>query len=230
MIPPSRLYDAIDATWAPLRRWQDGGWVHRDGAGGGKRVSAATAHSLGDVPMGPPPALVMIRQGEDALDAALAKAGHRIVDPVVLYAAPCGALAERTPPGIRTITTDAPLARMREVWGAGGIGAARLAVMDRAAGPKTFLLGRSADRTAACAFAALDGEIVMLHALEVAPAARRDGLGQDLTAAAARWGRTQGAKCIALMTTEANAPARALYEGLEMELSGRYHYRTKAGA
>ncbi|MEL6679458.1 MAG: GNAT family N-acetyltransferase, partial [Pseudomonadota bacterium] len=39
----SRLYDAVEATWPAAHMWQQDGWTMRDGAGGGKRVSAATA-------------------------------------------------------------------------------------------------------------------------------------------------------------------------------------------
>ena len=49
MIPLSeqRLFDAVDATWPAARQFEYGPWVIRRGAGGGKRVSAATA--LGQV-------------------------------------------------------------------------------------------------------------------------------------------------------------------------------------
>jgi N-acetylglutamate synthase len=33
----------LEATWPPAARHRAGPWVLRDGAGGGKRVSAATA-------------------------------------------------------------------------------------------------------------------------------------------------------------------------------------------
>lgn len=223
----SRLYDAVEATWPAAHMWQQDGWTMRDGAGGGKRVSAATAERVGVAPRGPLPDLVMVREREDRLDATLEAAGHQIIDPVIVYQAPCAPLARLTPPGIRTITATRPLARMRQIWADGGIGEARLAVMERVQGPKTYAMGRVNDRIAACAFAACHEDIVMLHALEVSPAARRSGLGRDVTAALARWGELQGAKIFALLATIDNAPARALYEGLGMVSAGQYHYRTK---
>jgi GNAT superfamily N-acetyltransferase len=118
---------------------------------------------------------------------------------------------------------------MAEIWRAGGIGPERLAVMLRVAGPRAFLLGRSADRPAASAFVAAFGEVGMLHALEVAPFARRRGVGTALFRAAAAWALAEGAQSLALAVTRANAPARALYEGHGMAEVGGYHYRIAAG-
>jgi glucose/arabinose dehydrogenase len=45
----------------------------------------------------------------------------------------------------------------REIWAEGHISAARLAVMDRALGPKAVILGRTADKPCGAAFVALHG-------------------------------------------------------------------------
>ena len=45
MIPAQRLYDTIDGTWPAARYVTDGPWLLRDGQGGGKRVSAASARA-----------------------------------------------------------------------------------------------------------------------------------------------------------------------------------------
>ncbi|MEL6220255.1 MAG: GNAT family N-acetyltransferase, partial [Pseudomonadota bacterium] len=43
MLPgPERLLAAVDATWPPAEMVERNGWVLRRGAGGGKRVSAAS--------------------------------------------------------------------------------------------------------------------------------------------------------------------------------------------
>ena len=55
----------------------------------------------------------------------------------------------------------------RALWAEGGIGPARLAVMDRVTLPKTAILGRTGDRAAGVAFVAATGDCAMLHALEV---------------------------------------------------------------
>ncbi len=118
------------------------------------------------------PPLVMIRPGEEALDEALAQRGYAVRDPVVLLAGDAAAMAPPEPDP-QVIFGPAPLAIMTDIWRRGGIGPGRLAVMARAAGPRAFLLGRAGDRPAGAAFVAAAGDVAMIHALEVAPFARR---------------------------------------------------------
>jgi GNAT superfamily N-acetyltransferase len=119
---------------------------------------------------------------------------------------------------------------MAEIWGAGGIGPERLAVMARAPEPRAYILGRLGDRAAGAAFVALHGEVAMAHAIEVAASFRRQGLGAALTAAAAAWGVAHGARTFALAVTGKNAAARALYARLGMAEAHRYHSREAAGS
>ena len=222
----------IAATWPPAETVTRGPWTLRRGGGGGSRVSAATLDGpFADLDgaeavmrgWGQRP-LVMIRPGETALDAALAARGWTIDKPTTLRAAPVAALAWETPDE-RAIDCDGPLACMARIWDAGGIGPGRRAVMDRAAGPRAWLLARTGDAPAACGFVALHGEAAMLHALEVEAAHRREGHAARLTRAAAAWARDRGAATLALVVTEANAPARALYDRLGLAETARYHYR-----
>ena len=156
-----RLFAALAATWPPAEVRRLGGWTLRRDADAGNRVSAATLDGPdGDIP---------------AAEAA-----------TLIVVAPPAALAPEAADE-RAILCDAPLARMREIWTAGGIGRSRQAVMARAPGPKAYLFGRSGDAPAACAFVACDREVAMLHALEVAPGFRRQGLGTALTRAAAAY-------------------------------------------
>jgi GNAT superfamily N-acetyltransferase len=166
----------------------------------------------------------MLRPGEAALDAALAARAWRRGQPTLILAAEAAALAVEPTPET-ALDCEGPLACMAGLWAAGGIGAERRAVMARAAGPKAWLLGRAEDAPAACAFVAAAGGAAMLHALEVAPWARRRGLGALLTRAAASWALAQGAPVLALAAPEANGPARALYAGLGFAEAARYHYR-----
>jgi GNAT superfamily N-acetyltransferase len=99
--------------------------------------------------------------------------------------------------------------------------------MDRVQGPKTALLARNGDRPAGVAFVACHGSEAMLHALEVLPANRRQGVGRTLLHAAANWAASQGATRLSLVVTRQNAAARALYARLGMECVGQYHYRMK---
>lgn len=232
-----RLYRAIEATWPPREAIDAGPWVLRDGAGGGQRVSAATQRGAIDPDIDLPAAeqamrlmgqapLFMIRQGDQVLDGHLAARGYAIKDPVNLYLCPIALLTDRQVPPVTAFAIWEPLEIMRELWAKAGIGPARLQVMERAKGPKTALFGRTRDKPAAVGFCALDGDIAMLHALEVAAPFRRMGLAGWMTRAAALWAEDWGAAWMALLCTQANTGANALYAGLGMRIVGQYHYRT----
>lgn len=231
---PAAIHAAVAATWPAARTWRQGAVTLRDGQGGGSRVSAATVEdgwtegdiAAAEVAMGARP-LFMLREGEARLDAVLAARGYAVMDPVVAYVAPVPVLATVRPPPVTTFEVWPPLAAQREIWAAGGIGPARLAVMERAAGPKVSILGRLEDSPAGTAFVALHQELAMVHALEVLPRFRRRGLGAQMLRAAAFWAAGHGAEEVGLVVTEANAGARALYEGMGMRVAARYHYRVR---
>lgn len=229
---PETLSAVMEATWPPLASRRLGPFTLRDGAGGGKRVSAAScegefdAADLDEVEAAMAHRLMLVRQGDAALDRALEARGWRIVDPVVAYAAPVDRLAADLP-DLSAFPHWPPLEIARTVWAEGGIGPARIAVMDRVRGPKAALLGRIGDRPGGAAFVACHGTDAMVHALEVRPALRRQGLGRTLLIAAANWAAGQGATRLSLVVTRQNAAARALYARLGMALVGQYHYRAK---
>jgi ribosomal protein S18 acetylase RimI-like enzyme len=72
--------------------------------------------------------------------------------------------------------------------------------------------------------AAVVGEHLHLSRLAVAPDARRGGVGTRLTAAAAAWGRAQGARWAVLQVALHNTAARALYDALGATEHHRYRY------
>ncbi len=229
---PEALVAALDATWPAQRVEERGGWYLRDGAGGGKRVSATSPMGAGGEiavaedwmrALGQRP-LFRLGPEDAALDAALEERGYRKLDPTVIMVAPVAMLAEK-PPHVSLFDIWPPLAIMRDIWAEGGITAPRLAVMERASEPKSGLIARIDDRAAGVGFVALHGPIAMLHAVEVAPGARRKGVGGIMLRGAAYWAQSQGADWLSLAVTEANAAARALYEGAGMEIVTRYHYR-----
>lgn len=228
------LYEVLDATWPAACKWEDGPWTLRDGAGGGKRASAATARAAvtdQDIPkaeaamtaMGQR-SLFMIREGDDALDAMLAARGYDLIDEVVLYSAPIGMLTDIPIPPVTCFTIWEPLAIMAEIWAKGGIGPARLAVMDRAA-VKTGILNRWNEQPGGVAFAAVHNGVTMVHAVEVLEHQRKAGVAQWMMRAAAFWGAKQGAQHIAVLCVTANKPANALYTKLGFTRVGTYHYR-----
>jgi ribosomal protein S18 acetylase RimI-like enzyme len=221
-----------EATWPPAATRRLGPWRLRDGAGGGKRVSAATAEGAWrpeDIPsaeaaMQTP--LFLLRAGEEPLDAALEAAGYRLVDPVWVYACATETLAQPLPHA-SAMTCWPPLAIQAEIWSAGGIGPARRAVMERVTCPKTAILGRTADQAAGTAFVAIAEKTAMIHAIEVGAAFRRQGVARNMMVAAANWAQHQGATEVSLLVTQANQAANALYASLGLKIVGQYHYRMK---
>lgn len=230
-----RLEAALEATWPAALRRPLGPFTLRDGAGGGRRVSAATAEgapgpseieaALADFRAAGLAPLFRLGPGQEALDAALASRGLARADPTLFMAAPVAAVA-RQPAFLTVLPAAMPLAVITDLWAAGGVGAERLAVMARAAGPKTALLAREDDHPAGAAFVALDGEVAMLHALTVAPRFRRRGMAARLVQGGAHWAAARGAGAFAVATLEANAAARALFAALGLAEAGRYWYRT----
>lgn len=230
---PERLFRAMDATWPPARILMSGPWLLREGKGGGQRVSAATAETdpderdieraeVGMRDLGQRP-IFMIRDMDGPLDGWLAARGYEVVDPVTLYLAPVRDLA-RDLPLTAAIPSWPPLAIQTDLWSAGGIGPARLDVMARAR-HGTSIMGRTGDIPAGTAFVAADGEIGMLHALEVDPSARRKGVGRTVMAAAANWLAGTDATWIAVAVTQANMAGNALYDRIGMKPAAAYHYR-----
>lgn len=234
---PSTVLDALEATWPPAKTSRTGPWTIRDGQGGGKRVSAATADgpvTEGDISqaedqmreLGQEP-LFKVAPEEDELDSILAKMGYETLDPSLLYHCPIETLCDEEPPKISTFPIWPPLQIMRDLWEEGGISGDRLAVMERACEPKTSILGRTNGRAAGAGFVAISNGIAMIHAIEIAPHLRRQGMAGHMIRAAALWALGEGATDFALAVTDANEPAKKLYRSLGMTCLGRYHYRVK---
>ncbi|MEM9966804.1 MAG: GNAT family N-acetyltransferase [Pseudomonadota bacterium] len=206
----------------------------REGRGGGKRVSAATAcappqeldiaaaaQAMRRLKQRP---LFSIRQDDERLDAQLAAAGYEIVDPVVMYTLPIDRLTDRHIPPVTAFEIWEPLAIMEEIWQQGGIGAARIEVMRRVQ-VKTAIFARWRDRPAGVAFAGVHHDICMVHAVEVLPHQRRQGVAVWMMRRAAFWGAARGARYICVLCVVKNQAANALYRALGFEEAGRYHYR-----
>ncbi|WP_299287602.1 GNAT family N-acetyltransferase [uncultured Tateyamaria sp.] len=235
MIEPRAFYDAIEGTWPPAQTKAVGPWLIRDGRGGGKRVSAATAMRAVtdvDVPeaeaamraLGQTP-LFMIRNEDAALDGILAARGYTIIDPTNGYCIAPAALTNTPIPRVTTFAIWEPLAIMGEIWAKGGIGPTRLDVMARAR-IKTGILARWNEKPAGVAFVALHDGIAMVHAVEVLPHQRRRGVAQWIMRQAAFWAQDQGATTLAVLTTTSNDAANGLYQRLGFQPMPGYHYRT----
>ena len=231
------LYDVLDQTWPAAKHISQDGWCLRLGTGGGKRVCAATLegtfdsqsidaaaqcmHDFGQ------PALFMVRDGEHDLDAALNGHGYEICDPCNIYAAPVGELTTQTPPRVSMFNIWEPLEIQKDIWRQGGIDVARLAIMERAKGPKVSILMRWDNHPAGSAFVAMSNKIAMVHVLEILPHQRRKGVEIWTMRQAALWAQKQGAHSISAICTKENTGANTLYSSLDMRLVGGYHYRIK---
>ena len=237
MNPPtaSDIHAVMQVTWPPAATTHTGPWTIRDGRGGGKRVSAATASapvSTSDIALAESAmaalnqaSLFMIRAQDADLDHMLATRGYAILDPVNLYCCPINTLTDTPPAKMSAFTIWPPLAIMHELWAQSGIGPARTAVMNRTRGAKCAILARIKSRPAGAAFVAVHRQIAMIHAIEVTKSLRRNGAGINIMRAAARWAQDQGAHYFSVLVTDANAAAKALYSKSGMTVVGHYHYR-----
>ena len=228
------LFDAIDHTWPAARRWQNGVWTLREGQGGGQRVSAATASgpaSDGDIDtaeaemraIGQTPIFQMRGADDAALDTALANRGYEKRDATNIYT-PIATLTDTPIPRVTAFAIWEPLAIMNDLWAQSGIGPERLAVMARAE-TKTAVLARWNEKPGGVAFAALHNDICMVHAVEVLPHQRRQGVAGWIMRRAAFWARSHGARHISVLCVADNTAANGLYRALGFEQVGQYHYR-----
>lgn len=231
------LIDVCEATWPPAARQHLGAWTIREGQGGGQRVSAATEdwpvteadlgaaekamQSLGQE------RLFQVRDGEDKLDALLEAHGYIVRDPVNIWAADIAKFTADPIPPATAYTMWPPLELVREIWEDGGIGAARQAVMERADCEKTAILVRLGDHPGGAAYVGLHKGVAMMHGIYVLPAQRRQGVGQLLVRAAAKWAQDRGAKVLSLIVTQGNHAANPMYANLGFTLVGHYHYRVR---
>jgi len=118
-----------------------------------------------------------------------------------------------------------PLAIMHDIWATAGIGEGRINVMHRATGPKTAIIARGNDHPGGCGFVAIHDGVAMMHAVEILPHQRKQGLGKWMMRRAAFWARENGATILSVACTQANTGANALYSSLGMTVVGQYHYR-----
>ena len=234
----SLIFDTLDVTWPAEEMIACGPFTLRRSAGGGKRVSAATANgpaTEADIAlaesrmqdMGQTP-LFSLRPGDDALDAQLAARGYAVVDPTNIYTCPIGLLTkEETDIEQASLGVWEPLAIQLDFWAAGGIGPDRIAVMERARCPKTALIGRHDNSPGGTCYVGVHKTMAMMHALEIIPESRRAGMGWSMTIHAAQWAEAEGATEFALLCVAQNTAANALYTKLGMTIVGQYHYRMK---
>lgn len=234
MIGDAALSRAFEESWPAAEYREAGGFRIGRGFGGGGRISSARAlpgWTAAGIDMAAAvhrewgqPVLFRAPDSDAALAGALTGAGLHPALPTAVMEIPTTALTDREIPFLTAIPCWPPLAVQREIWEAGNITPARQAAMARVDLPRVALLGRLNDAPVASAFMARAGEVAMIHAIEVAPQARRQGMAEWLLRAAAELAADQGATRLALAVTLANQPAVALYRKLGFATAGTYRY------
>ncbi|ABD53199.1 GNAT family N-acetyltransferase [Jannaschia sp. CCS1] len=236
------LFPVLQATWPAATSRTIGPFIVPAMDLGGNRVSAArlknaTARSVSEEELAAAQAamaaqgrspLFQVLDHQTPLSDMLDTQGYITRDPTDAMVIRARDLAA-TPPPVTAFTIWPPLAIQTEIWDAGGIDAPRRAIMDRASGAKTSLFGRISDMPAGAAYVGLHGDIAMLHALEVAPTARRKGLAAHMMRTAATWASDNGATWLSILVTQQNKGARRLYTSLGLKPVGTYVYREDAG-
>lgn len=236
------ILPVLAATWPAAATRSIGPFTVPSPDPGGNRVSAArltdpTARSVSEEELAAAGAamaaegrapLFQVLDTQDPLNALLDAQGYAARDHTVAMVIPSADLAA-TPPPVTAFDIWPPLAIQTELWDAGGIDAARRAIMDRADCPKTALFGRIIDKPAGVAYVGIHGDIAMLHALEVAPVARRKGMAAHMMRTAAKWAADNGATWLSILVTQQNHGAQGLYTSLGMQPVGTYAYREKVG-
>ena len=231
------ILTALEETWPAASRQIIGPWSIRDGQGGGKRVSAATPNSdwtQDDIQtaetamqsLGQPP-MFMLTAADQDLDRALANAGYDIVNPVNIYSTHIETLTAERPPKVSMFSVWPPLAIEIDMWAEGGIGHARINVMNRVTGPKTSVLARWNDHPAGAGFVAVHDTDAFVHAVEIRANQLQQGVASWMMKQSAFWAKENGATRLNVACTKANEAANALYHSIGMKVVGEYHYRMK---
>ena len=89
---------------------------------------------------------------------------------------------------------------------------------------RSFRLRGTDDRAAGAGFAAVQGDVAMVHAVEVLPAFRRQGVAGWMMRQAALWAADRGALRIGLAVSRDNAAARATWDRLGFVEAAGYAY------
>lgn len=248
------LERAAAMGWRGLEEERLGDWLLRAGAGFTGRANSVLVTGDPGMPLpdaveaavgwyrarGLPPRAALPLGAADETDALLAELGWTARDLTDVLTAPLAAspgteLPDGTELRVSSAPTPAWLARYHyrggplpdaaaRVLAAGGT-VAFLGLAEAGAAPDAPLLAVA--RAAVSTDPAGQGRErwVGVAAVDVAPEARRRGLGRAVVQQALRWGAEQGADSAYLQVLTTNEPAQALYRSMGFAPHHRYHYR-----
>lgn len=252
---PARLRRATDIDVAALEQISSAGWPAVETqplgswqlrAAGGFTGRANSVLPLGSPGMPLPDALDVVvawyqQRGilprfqvplplRDDLDADLDAHGWTTFDPVRVLVADVDAVLVATPrpddappPQLSTRAGDDWLAAYH-YRGQESLPPVAVQILDAGPGP-LFVILSDEEGAVAVARAAVDGDWLGVTAVEVAPQARRRGLGVTVVLDLLAAGRARGARFSYLQVAEENGPARALYDRLGYTDHHGYRYR-----
>ena len=242
--PVGELEQVAALGWrAAEERWVGGvreGWLLR--AAGGFTSRANSVLPVGSPPLPLDDALdevvafyaerglvprFQLPTGTEPLDDALDARGWTAYDPVLMLVADLAALARPAGPiervRIDTAPDDAWVAAYHYRGGELPDGARAVLTRGESLG---FASVRDADGgVLAIARGSLDESWLGVTAVEVAPHARRQGLGTLVVVALAAWARERAGRWAYLQVAEENAAARSAYGRAGFAEHHRYHYR-----
>ena len=242
-----RIEEAALNAWPATRQMMLGEWILRFADGYTKRANSVNplGPSGGDLEAsvaaceriygerGMPPIFRLARPFAPAgLDALLERRGYRHADPTLVMHLDLADLAASSD------DAGAPEDGMRETaldeWfpvhaALAGVAPERRAlhraIVDAIVPERLFAMRDEGGEAAACGLGVLEDGLFGLFDLVTAPERRGRGRGAALVGGMLRWARGRGASRAYLQVTEANAPARRLYEKLGFHTLYDYWYR-----
>ena len=158
------------------------------------------------------------------LDARLAEAGYRIVEPVATLAKRIGG----APPPADVEESGDPSAGWMDVYLANITPERRPPAPRILAGvprPRAFFAGLRDGMVVSTALGVAHGPVVVAECVGTREDVRRSGAASSVMLALEAWGAAQGATISGLQAVVANAPAQKLYARLGYIEVNRYHYR-----
>jgi N-acetylglutamate synthase len=236
---------AAFCAWPALEQYDEAGWVVRFAGGYTKRANSVTPLGPGGPNLqvhvarceaayrgrGLPPIFRLVEPlAPEGLDGLLAARGYDLVDPTLVLAAPLAELALPEPVHPLSVARDIPtwLQAYQQVCGTSLPQSAHGRILAAIQAPTLWVTIQHDGAPVACALGVAHDTYLGVYDLAVAPAWRRRGLGTALLAGLVHWGEQAGASWAYLQVVEANAAARALYEGLGFCRLYRYWYRVGA--
>lgn len=170
------------------------------------------------------------------LDAALERAGWRVLTPSLVLTAPLpasGAVAGLAAgPGVELLhrPRQAVMNALCEPHWRDSQRRERMEILARIRRPHRFALASVDGEPAAAGLVVVEEDLAGVFAMRTQARFQGRGLGRAVLGRLLDWAAGQGAAQAYLQVESDNRPGLALYRGLGFETAYRYHYRVRAGS